>query len=215
MVSAANDTFLTIRGPARAELRILGSRFIAQAFPVASRDAMSEALEAVRRTMHDATHHCFAYRLGREAPDARSSDAGEPSGTAGRPLMAALERRELTDILLVVTRYFGGTKLGTGRLARAYGEAASVVLEACERQEYIVHRRLAISLPHPLIGELLHQVARVGGRIAGTTSEAVARYEVEVRLSRQEEFCMALRERTGGAARVVPGGVRAVPGSGA
>jgi len=210
-----NDTFLTIRGPARAELRILGSRFIAQAFPVESGGAIDEALDGVRRTMHDATHHCYAYRLGRDAPDARSSDAGEPSGTAGRPLMAALERCELTNILLVVTRYFGGTKLGTGRLARAYGQAASLVLESCERREYIVHRRLVISLPHPLIGELLHQVARVGGRITGTSSEAVARYEVEVRLSREEEFCMALRERTGGAARAVPGGVRAIPGSSA
>jgi uncharacterized YigZ family protein len=212
ILSSMSDTFLTIGHPARTELRVLGSRFIARALPVAGREEALEALERIRTEMHDATHHCFAYRVGSSGSQERFSDAGEPSGTAGRPIMAALQRTGLTNILVVVTRYFGGTKLGTGRLARAYGEAASSVLGLCELEERILHVRLAVSLPHQLIGELMHLVAQYGGRITGTAFSDEAEYAVEVRSSRAEEFSAALTERTGAAARAVVVGERALPG---
>jgi len=215
ILSTMSDSFLTIRHPACTELRVLGSRFIARALPVAAREEAQEALERIRAEMHDATHHCFAYRVGTSGSQERFSDAGEPSGTAGRPIMTAVHRAGLTNILVVVTRYFGGTKLGTGRLARAYTEAASSVLGLCELEERIVHVRLAVTLPHQLIGELMHLVALFGGRITGTAFSEVAEYLVEVRSSRAEEFSAALTERTGAAARAVVVGERALPGPGA
>jgi len=202
------DTYLTINRPGRAELRVLGSRFIAEAIAVSSPGEAQQALEGIRRKMHDATHHCWAYRLGQDAAEARFSDAGEPSGTAGRPIMSALERLALTDVLLVVTRYFGGTKLGTGRLARAYGEAASAVLAACGTRECVVQEVLAVRVPHQRIGELMHVVALCGGKIRGMVHAEEAEYRVELRLSRLEEFTAALAERTAGAASVLSLGRR-------
>ena len=203
-----SDTYLTIDRPARAELRVLGSRFIAEAIAVTSPGEAQQALEGIRRRMHDATHHCWAYRLGPNGAEARFSDAGEPSGTAGRPIMSALERLALTDVLLVVTRYFGGTKLGTGRLARAYGEAASSVLAACGSRECVVQELLAVRVPHQRIGELTHVVALCGGKIRGTAHAEEAEYHVELRLSRLEEFSAMLAERTAGTATVLSLGRR-------
>jgi uncharacterized YigZ family protein len=212
ILTPVSDVFKTIASPARAEIRVQGSRFIAQAFPAGSAPEAQELLEGVRRAMHDATHHCYAYCLGREADEKRFSDAGEPSGTAGRPILGVLEREGLTNILLVVTRYFGGTKLGTGGLVRAYAQAASTVLAAGTRVERTVLVRLSVSVPHHLIGELMHQVALFGATVAGDAFDHEAHYEVELRASRQEEFTRALREKTAGTARVVRRGERAAPG---
>src|SRR5690606_11612852 len=123
------DTYRVVAGTARAELREKGSRFIAEVFPVETEEEAAAAIEAVRRREHAATHHCTAYRLGPEGELFRASDDGEPSGTAGLPILRQIEARGLTNTLVVVTRYFGGTKLGRGGLIRAYGEAAARALD--------------------------------------------------------------------------------------
>ncbi len=119
----------TINTRSRIENRVRGSRFIATAIPISSREHVSEAIDDLRKEFWEASHHCYAYQLAPDGSDYRFSDDGEPSGSAGKPILLVLQRAELLDTLIVVTRYFGGTKLGVGGLARAYGEAAADVLE--------------------------------------------------------------------------------------
>ena len=122
------DTYLTLREGAEAQIKVKGSRFLAEAVPVADEAVAEAALATIRKREYNATHHCTAYRIGPAADLFRFNDDGEPSGTAGQPILRQIEGRELTNTLVVVTRYYGGTKLGTGGLIRAYGEAASLAL---------------------------------------------------------------------------------------
>ena len=124
------DSFQTLAAPTRAEPpKTKGSRHIGEAFPVTTEAAAQAALAAVRAREHAATHHVWAWRLGPDGAP-RASDDGEPSGSAGQPTLREIEGRDLTDVVVVVTRYYGGTKLGTGGLARAYGQAAGAALDA-------------------------------------------------------------------------------------
>ena len=116
--------YRTVKQPGEAELVIKRSRFIGRCFPVADEQEALRLLEQVRRQHWDATHNCYAYSVGVSGACARYSDDGEPSGTAGLPMMEALRRSGVTDALVVVTRYFGGILLGAGGLVRAYSAAA-------------------------------------------------------------------------------------------
>lgn len=131
------NSYCTIKTRERSELVIKASRFIASIAPAASKEEALEYLQDIRKEFYDATHNCFAYRLGAEGLNFRFSDDGEPSGTAGRPILFALQKARISDVILVVTRYYGGTKLGVGPLARAYSEAATQALHLC-RQELVV-----------------------------------------------------------------------------
>jgi uncharacterized YigZ family protein len=145
-----SDSYLTLAGPAAAEPpKVKGSRFLGEAFPVGDEEAVAAALADVRRREPQATHWCWAARLGApgESGDGarpRTSDDGEPSGSAGIPILREIARRGLSDTLVVVTRYYGGTKLGTGGLARAYAEAAALALDAAPVAETVV--RTAVRL---------------------------------------------------------------------
>lgn len=122
--------------------KIKGSRFFGTAAPVASRAAADGFVAELRETYRDATHNCWAYRLASEPDALRYSDDGEPSGTAGRPILREIGGRDLVDVAVVVTRYYGGTKLGTGGLVRAYAAAAAAVLD----HAVIVERRVVETL---------------------------------------------------------------------
>src|SRR6266700_152472 len=121
---------LTLAGTVRAETREKGSRFIVTGFPVGSAGAARAGIAAVRSEFPDATHHCWAYVLAGQGPEPRERhhDAGEPAGTAGPPILQAIRGAGLCDAVVIVTRYFGGIKLGRGGLARAYRAAAASVL---------------------------------------------------------------------------------------
>ena len=138
-------------GSAEAELREQGSRFFAFLAPAASREAALAFVEELRRRHPDATHHCFAWRLG-WPPAERASDAGEPAGTAGQPILRQLAGANLTDVVGVVVRWFGGTKLGKGGLARAYGGATAAALERLVTREELPARELRLTLPYEQIG---------------------------------------------------------------
>lgn len=130
------DHYLSLDPGPETELKEKGSRFLGQAFAVADPHASAAALLTVQKRHHAATHHCWAHRLGR--PDGvteRSDDNGEPSGTAGLPILQAIQRADVYGVLVVVTRYYGGTKLGTGGLVRAYGESAQLALGAAPRRD--------------------------------------------------------------------------------
>ncbi len=121
-------SYKTIKEAGRAEHIEKKSRFIGEAYPVKSEDEVREILEKVRKSFWDASHHVFAYRL--QNGEARFSDDGEPSGTAGKPTLDVILGADVRDVLVVVTRYFGGTLLGTGGLVRAYSKGARIALEA-------------------------------------------------------------------------------------
>jgi uncharacterized YigZ family protein len=122
------DTYRTIEVLSEGIYKEKGSRFIAFAIPVKTVDEIKSHLEAYRKKYYDARHVCYAYRVGTENEEYRYNDDGEPSGTAGKPIYGQILSKELTDVLIVVVRYFGGVKLGTGGLAVAYKEAAADAL---------------------------------------------------------------------------------------
>ena len=116
----------TIKEFVKVNQTINRSEFITSLYPVSSIEEVQEILQNVRKTYYDATHNCYAYILGLEGDQKKASDDGEPSGTSGMPILGALEKNDLTNVLCIVTRYFGGIKLGAGGLVRAYSSSASL-----------------------------------------------------------------------------------------
>lgn len=120
-----DDTYYTLAGPAEGLFKDRGSKFMACAFPVKSDVAIKEKLASLKQLHPKANHHCYAYRLGPDKLNSRANDDGEPSGTAGKPILGQIQSHDLTDVLIVVARYFGGTLLGAGGLINAYRSAAA------------------------------------------------------------------------------------------
>mgnify|MGYP003290863357 CR=1 FL=1 len=125
----AQDSYKTIARPAETTYRQLSSKFLVYAYPVESEAEIKEYLDALRKRWFDATHHCYAWRLGAHGEQFRANDDGEPSSTAGKPILGQLLSQEITNCLVVVVRYFGGTLLGTGGLMVAYREATKDALK--------------------------------------------------------------------------------------
>lgn len=123
------DYYNTIEKPSVAEFKDRGSRFIAFSFPVKDINDFKDKLAMVKKDHPKATHHCFAYRIGREGTVYRVSDDGEPSGSAGRPILGQIDSKQVTDVLIIVARYFGGTLLGIPGLINAYKTAAALALQ--------------------------------------------------------------------------------------
>ena len=149
------------------ETREKGSRFVATAAPARDEVAARAVIETVRSEFPDATHHCWAFTVegGRGGPVERTHDAGEPKGTAGPPILQAIRGAGLGNLVVVVTRYFGGTKLGKGGLARAYRTAAARVLADAPRVEGVTMTRLLISVPLRFDAQARSLLARYGGRV--------------------------------------------------
>ncbi len=143
------DSFLTLGGAGQAEIKIQRSRFIAKALPAANEDEAKSHIADMARQYHDSRHVCYGWRLGETGPPAeKSNDAGEPSGTAGEPILVSLRRKNLTNCCAIVVRYFGGVKLGTGGLARAYGQAADEALAMAPVKEILLGRQFSLSFPY-------------------------------------------------------------------
>lgn len=172
----------TIAAPVERELVVRKSRFIAHVAPASSPEAADAVIAAVRKHRWDARHNCAAMVAGLWADQARSSDDGEPSGTAGIPKLEVLRRRELTDIVAVVTRYFGGVKLGAGGLVRAYSTAVSEALDDARLVQRVALTAVRIDVPHADAGRfdnLLREWAqRSGASLGETTYGRLATLEV-------------------------------------
>lgn len=144
------------------------SRFIAQVFPVKTEEEVTQILEATRKKYWDARHNCYAFVLGADGGISRCSDDGEPSGTAGRPILEVLTKRELKDVLVIVTRYFGGTLLGTGGLVRAYSQAAQAGLAASRIITKQAGIRMTIDTDYNGIGKLQYVAAQLEAAVLNT-----------------------------------------------
>ena len=148
----------------RIELRVSNSQFIASAAPANTVDAAKSFLAGVRQEMPDASHHVYAFRIGYGSSVTEGmSDDGEPSGTAGPPVLAVVRGSEIGDIVVVVTRYFGGTKLGTGGLVRAYGDSARAVLAELKTERKIERKTVGIETPYPFYQPISRLLTRLQG----------------------------------------------------
>lgn len=152
------DVFKTIAAPAEGIYKSKGSKFMAFAIGVQDEASIKEQLARIRKKYHDARHHCFAWRLGPEKTLYRINDDGEPSGTAGKPIYGQILSRDLTDVLVVVVRYFGGTKLGVSGLIRAYRSAASEALDASRIVECKVYDRLHLDFSYEQMNAVMKVV---------------------------------------------------------
>lgn len=182
------DTYLSISGESNGSYREKASRFLSLAVPVASEEEVKRKLEEIRKAYYDANHHCFAYRLGKTGETYRYSDDGEPSGTAGRPIHGQILSRGLSDVLVVVTRYFGGTKLGVPGLINAYRTAASEALDHAEKVEILITDSLEIVFEYPKMNDAMRILKDSGVNILHIESGERCTIRFTVRKSRSEEI---------------------------
>ena len=202
------DGYETVAGDVEVEHRERGSRFLALASPVSDERQALAVRNAARRRHHDATHHCWAFRIAPpETPAERSDDDGEPSGTAGAPILLAIRHRDLFDVVVVVTRWFGGTKLGTGGLARAYGEVARAALEAVPRRRVDRVAVLEVRCAWDTLGAVEAELSRHGDVLRGVERRFGGDPVLEVRAlrSRADELRRRLVDAAAGRLTIGPG----------
>lgn len=176
------DHYRTLASEGAGDCRVQRSRFHAIAFPVVGEDAFQQRLAAIASEHFDANHHCWAFRLF-EGERARSSDAGEPSGSAGRPILQAIERAGLHDAGVVVVRWFGGVKLGTGGLGRAYRDAAQQALAVAPVEDRWIYDRFELSAHHRDANLIYRIIAPPDVVLAGSEFGVNARFDLDVRRS--------------------------------
>jgi uncharacterized YigZ family protein len=180
-------------GESRAEIREKGSRFLAVIGPAADEAAAKAILEELARRYPDATHHCWAWRIG-EPPRERSADAGEPSGTAGVPILQVLRGAGLSDVLAVVVRWFGGTKLGKGGLARAYAAAAREAVQGLPVVTRVPIARLAVEVPYERVGSVKRLIHPPEVELESEEYGGAARLVLTVQEERKEALLESLAE---------------------
>ncbi len=191
------DSLLTLAGPAEAELKEKRSRFIARAWPVRDEADATERIRETARHFHDARHVCHGWRLGIEPKVVENrNDDGEPGGTAGEPILAAVRRLHLVDVVVVVVRYFGGVKLGTGGLQRAYGGAADLALAGAVVHPVLLGKEYQLSFGYPLQKTLRRQLTLTEGRIRNEQYGEAVDWRVWVPHSRAVAFIDGVRELT-------------------
>ncbi len=193
-----SGSFLTLAEPAGYEEEIKKSRFVCYAARVDEVEETALFLESVKDPT--ATHNCWAYKIGQEY---RFSDDGEPGGTAGQPILRAITGHGLDHVMVVVTRYYGGIKLGAGGLARAYGGVAAECLRRARKFEVVPRVRLQVEIPYVLSAKLYPLLVAAEARVLGESygSEALV-WEVEVPRPRLEELRRSLADASKGKARL-------------
>ncbi len=198
-----DDRYFTIERPAVAETKIKGSRFIAATHFVRSVDEAIAKLEEVRKREYNATHNCYAWRVGLfKEVQFKYSDDGEPGGTAGRPIYDVVAGSGIDNILVVVTRYFGGTKLGTGGLVRAYSEAARLALEQSGRKENFLTDLLKVEIDFSLYDQMVRLVHRFGAAQKNADFSDRVVLALEIRKSLSERLKAEIVELSGGRAKI-------------
>nr|WP_302598429.1 YigZ family protein [uncultured Cellulosilyticum sp.] len=190
------ESYRTIQGPGEALVVEKKSKFIATVCEVKSQEEAEACLQQLRKKYYDARHNCFAYQIGEKNEIQRCSDDGEPQGTAGKPILEVLKGEDVRNTLICVTRYFGGTLLGTGGLVRAYGKAAK---EGLLNAGIIEKRRIQlidIQMNYTLVGKVQYLLGEKGYRIRDSLYTDVVTMQVEVLVGEQDAFCDWLTENT-------------------
>lgn len=185
------DTYGSVSALGKGLFKDNGSRFISFAFPVETESQVKEIVDRLKKEYHDARHHCYAYRLGHLGDKFRANDDGEPSSSAGRPILGQIDSRNLSDTLVVVVRYFGGVKLGIPGLIRAYKTAAAEALDNAGSVEKTAGKRFRLRFPYEAMNDIMRVVKDMGLRQDGQDFGVDCSLEIWARLSAEE----GLRER--------------------
>jgi len=164
-----SDTFKTISTATEGIYKEKGSKFLSFAIPVSNSEEVREIVKEFRKRFFDARHVCYAYMFGAEYTDFRANDDGEPSGTAGRPILGQINSRELTNILVIVVRYFGGILLGTGGLVTAYKEATADALNQAEIIEKTVNETISINFNYIQMNDVMRVIKDTNPQIISQT----------------------------------------------
>lgn len=183
-----DDTYKTITGMSEAVFTEKRSKFIAAAIPVRTLEEVKSHLEVWQKKYYDARHVCYAYMLGAERKDFRANDNGEPSGTAGKPILGQINSRELTDVLVVVVRYFGGIKLGTSGLIVAYRTAAAMALDEAEIIEKTVDDTVTVAFEYPFMNDVMRIVKEESPEILEQSYDMDCLMTLRIRRSMMEKL---------------------------
>lgn len=209
-VAPGSQQYTTVAAAVDAELEIKRSRFLCHLAPAGSEDEARAVIAAVAQAHPKARHHCTAFVLGPEAATQRSNDDGEPSGTAGRPMLEVLLGEGLTDVVAVVTRYFGGVLLGAGGLVRAYGAAVSAAAADAERVQYALRQEFTVELDYRWGPAFEAECHATGWTIVETGYGERVTVRFAVPPEQEKRARERLADLTSGAARPVAGETRYV-----
>lgn len=182
------DFYFTIQAAAVSEFKDRGSKFIAYAYPISSKEDFKQKLAALKKEHPKANHHCFAYRVGMDGNEFRVSDDGEPSGTAGRPILGQIDTRKLTNTLVVVVRYFGGTLLGVPGLINAYKTATSLALAEAPVIEKPVLVQYRLEFDYTKMNEVMRVIKKFDCVIGSQEMQLFCNYVVGVPLKVKGDF---------------------------
>jgi uncharacterized YigZ family protein len=198
------DSFLTINQTYQAEIKVKGSKFIGFAIPAASFEEAEASLAEIRKRYYDATHHCYAICLDKDT--FRYSDDGEPNGTAGKPMFDVVHGHNLEQIVVVSVRYFGGTKLGTGGLVKAYSDSITAVLETVETVEVILRTAVEVSHSYDQTSLVMHHISNYDIVIEESVYSDNVLLKLAIRNSEVETFVRTLFDASNGQvlAKVIP-----------
>ena len=191
-MSQAKDSYLTISGPAEAIYKERSSKFLTYAYPVESEEEIKELLDALRKQYYDATHHCYAYRLGPQGEQFRANDDGEPSGTAGKPILGQLLSAKVTNCLVVVVRYFGGTKLGVSGLIQAYKESTAEVLAVSNIIEKTVDKIITIDFSYISMNGVMRVIKEMNPHIEEQVFDNLCTMKLRIRESEADQLIAKL-----------------------
>lgn len=199
------SSYRTIASPVSATIEARRSRFLADLARAPTEEEARAVIDAARRAHHDARHHCSAFILGADGRIERSNDDGEPSRTAGAPMLEVLRGSGLSDVVVVVTRWFGGTLLGTGGLIRAYSDAVAAAVELARplRRELLVEAILEVS--HADAGRIEHELRAAGAQVEGVDYGQVATVRLAVAPQEVERLSETVLRLSGGQGRLAPG----------
>lgn len=193
----AADSYKTIARPAETTYRQLSSKFLVYAYPVESEAEIKEHLDVLRKRWFDATHHCYAWRLGPHGEQFRANDDGEPSSTAGKPILGQLLSQEITNCLVVVVRYFGGTKLGVPGLIAAYKESTAQVLAECEIVERTVDITVKVSFSYIAMNDVMRIVKEMQPRVVDQQFDNLCTMTLTIRESESAQLVGRLEKVEG------------------
>jgi len=187
-MDATSDTYLSIASPSEGLYKDKGSRFIAKAYPVETEQEVKDIVSSLKKEYHDARHHCYAFRLGVDGDVWRASDDGEPAGTAGRQILSQLESLSLSDVAVVVVRYFGGIKLGVPGLIKAYRSAAADALGNVEARQKIAGRWITLSFPCGSIPSVMKLIKDMNLPQRNQSFSEYCSMDVRVRKTLEKDF---------------------------
>lgn len=176
-----DEPYLTIKHASQGVYREKGSKFLSFAFPVENEMEATEQIIRLKKEYHDARHHCYAYTLGRDGKITRTSDAGEPRHTAGDPILNRIRSFGLSDVLVVVVRYFGGTKLGKSGLIHAYKKATEDALEQLEPVEKYIYKEMKVRFDFMGLNEIMHLIDQNDLKIMSQSYDIEASIRIRVK----------------------------------